>query len=127
MEPFIIWLEKSDRDELTHQLINNKNKIEKDLVLDTDDLLDYSQRLLEQNNYLLKLFLKLSPIKQNDVLNYHVRNKCESLKEKITNYHKAFNIKNNQSPNVEELLKCESCDVNKSSTLEDLDLVYKPK
>tara|TARA_R110001592_G_scaffold120589_1_gene325161 strand:- start:8716 stop:9108 length:393 start_codon:yes stop_codon:yes gene_type:complete len=128
MTPFILWLNKEELDELTHQLVLNKN--EKDVVLNSSELLPYTQALIEKNNDLLKLLLKLKPIEVKDVLAYQTHNKCNKIRQNIEHLYKGCSIRNESLPvKAGELLQCNKCDVTKHedkySTIDKLDQKYK--
>ncbi|MCB9360922.1 MAG: hypothetical protein H6587_05860 [Flavobacteriales bacterium] len=130
MTPMILWLSKEELDELTYQLVLNKN--EKDIVLDSSELLSFTEKLIEENNKLLKLLLKLKPIDVKDVLAYQTHNKCDNIRQNIVKYYKGCTTRNQSIPiKAEEFLKCRDCDVTndneKYPTIEDLNSKYKDK
>jgi hypothetical protein len=130
MTPFILWLSKEELDELTYQLVLNKNG--KDVVLDSSELVSYTEKLIEKNNDLLKLLLKLKPIDVKDVLAYQTHSKCDNIRQNIVKYYKGCTTRNKSIPTkAEELLHCSECDVTKDNdkypTIDDLNSKYKDK
>jgi hypothetical protein len=128
MNPFILWLNKEELDELTHQLVLQKS--EKDVVLNSSELLPYTEKLIKQNNDLLKLLLKLKPLDVKDVLSYQRHNKCDIIRQNIKHYYKGCSTYNKSIPvNAEEILQCNNCDVtnheDKFSTIDKLNSKYK--
>ena len=63
MTPFIMWLSNGEVDELLSTIVNKSStrNIE-DNLLNTDELLNFAQNLIEQNSKLIKIIEKVEPL-----------------------------------------------------------------
>lgn len=71
MIPFIIWLEKNEIDELiTIMAKSTKAKKINSEIYSTDELLNLTENLLRQNDQLIEILKKITPIKSyKDTIN----------------------------------------------------------
>ena len=71
MTPFIVWLEKNEIDELiTIMAKSSKAKKIDSEIYSTDELINLTENLLQQNNKLIEILKKITPIKSyKDTIN----------------------------------------------------------
>ncbi len=71
MTPFIVWLEKNEIDELiTIMAKSTKDKKITNKIYSTDELIKLTENLLQQNNKLIEILKKITPIKSyKDTIN----------------------------------------------------------
>lgn len=71
MTPFIVWLEKNEIDELiTIMAKSTKAKKINSEIYSTDELINLTENLLQQNNKLIEILKKITPIKSyKDTIN----------------------------------------------------------
>lgn len=64
MTPFIVWLKKNEIDELITIMVkaSKDTNLNKE-VFSTDELINLTEALLEQNNSLIEILKKIKPIK----------------------------------------------------------------
>lgn len=116
MTPFVIWLDKSELDELLATIIKNDNKYHTETtIFNGDELVNYTQHILNQNNTLIELFKKiqpLNPIQEQNVRIAGIKQKCEHYKSKLNDMKAHCSVFGGKSPidNKNEL-KCEECPV----------------
>lgn len=89
MNPFVIWLNKQELDELLSTIIKSDVEIEKKQeILSHDEFVNYSQNLLKQNNRLIQLFKKIEPLNEIQKSKVHVsgiKAKCKLHQENLSN------------------------------------------
>lgn len=105
MTPFIIWLEKEEVDQLIGNLLITDNEVEVNKLLTSEELLNLTQNLLNQNNELIHLFRKIKPfdkIQQNAVTNFSIKQKCEFYKEQVNKMKTHCSV-------YKDTLECEHC------------------
>ncbi|MCW8898153.1 MAG: hypothetical protein OQJ96_08810 [Flavobacteriales bacterium] len=71
MTPFIVWLEKNEIDELiTIMAKSSKAKKINNEIYSTDELINLTENLLQQNDKLIEILKKITPIKSyKDTIN----------------------------------------------------------
>ena len=71
MTPFIVWLEKNEIDELiTIMAKSSKDKKINNEIYSTDELINLTENLLHQNDKLIEVLKKITPIKSyKDTIN----------------------------------------------------------
>lgn len=71
MTPFIVWLEKNEIDELiTIMAKSSKDKKTSSEIYSTDELINLTENLLHQNDKLIEVLKKITPIKSyKDTIN----------------------------------------------------------
>lgn len=64
MTPFIVWLKKNEIDELITIMVRaSKDTNLNSEVFSTDELINLTENLLEQNNTLIEILKKITPVK----------------------------------------------------------------
>lgn len=117
MTPFIIWLKKEEIDELITFIIrsdSSDNLQNKDLTFAEMEAL--TEKLIQQNDKLLKLFRKiepLNPIQKKASQIYGVKQKCNHYQEQFANMKSHCSIYGNQSikSSNEHNIACNDCPV----------------
>lgn len=119
MTPFIIWLKKEEIDELITFIIrsdSSDNLKNKELnSLEMDELIE---KLIHQNDKLIKLFRKiepLNPIQKKATQVYGVKQKCNHYQEHLASMKTHCSIYSNPSirnSNEYHDLACNDCPIN---------------
>lgn len=122
MTPFIIWLNKGEIDELLATLVTKKTSQEiKNCILNTDDLVELSQKLMEQNSKLVKMIEKIepiNPINKKATYVHGINQKCEHYIEqlkKMSTHCSVFNDKLENKFNEFSEAICKDCSRKKDS------------
>lgn len=119
MTPFIFWLNEEEINELITFIIHSDsdNRL-KNGDLNAEGIQNFTEKLLLQNDKLLKLFRKielLHPIQKNDSQVYGVKQKCNHYQDQFANMKTHCNIYGNQSiknSNKHYDLACHDCPIN---------------
>ncbi|MBI2281686.1 MAG: hypothetical protein HYU68_13505 [Bacteroidetes bacterium] len=119
MTPFIFWLNKEEIDELIAFIIRSdmSDKLKHE-DLNGVEIQHLTEKLLLQNEKLVKLFRKiepLNPIQKKAVQTYGVKQKCNHYQEQFVNMNNHCNIYGNQSiknSNEHHDLACYDCPIN---------------
>ena len=119
MTPFIIWLKKEEIDELITFIIRSDSSDNiKNKELNSSEMDGLMEKLILQNDKLIKLFRKiepLNPIQKKATQVHGVKQKCNHYKEQMKSMKSHCNIYNNPSikiSNEHYNLACNDCPVN---------------
>ena len=101
MTPFIIWLKKEEIDELITFIIrsDSSDKLQKE-HLTFSEMEALTEKLIQQNDKLIKLFRKiepLNPIQKKASQVYGVKQKCNHYKDQLASMKSHCNIYSNPS------------------------------
>jgi hypothetical protein len=126
MTPFIIWLEKQDLDNIIVMLVKSDDLImQNNIVFNNDELVNFTENLMEQNTDLLKLLKKIDfsvLIDKLEVQQIRSHQKCKVYQEqlkKILGHCVVYNSNFKIPIDSIELLGCNSCslrDIGKNRT-----------
>ena len=122
MTPFIMWLSKGEVDELLSTLVNKSStKNIEDNLLNTDELLNFAQKLIEQNSKLIKIIEKiepLNPMNKKAVDIHGIEQKCKHFHNELNNMSLHCSVYNNSiTRKYEEFMEiiCNECSRKTSS------------
>lgn len=117
VHPFIIWLEKTDLDELL--CILEELKLQTDDVFTPDELGTFCEMLIKQNEAMKEIIKKiqpLTPILPGDIVAFRNFHACEEIRKfnSIKQHCGKFNgdIKMREEK-LKEVLNCTSCSASK--------------
>ena len=127
MNQFILLLSKQELDELTYLLVTANSDLPE--AFTNEELFSYTKKIMLQNNELIKLFKKLSPISQKDVSNYRLHNNCKQKQQELDRIYYSCATLNSQLPDITSILQCDKCDASSNqeeySSLDELDKKHK--
>ena len=121
MTPFLIWLNRSEIDELIALLIDEKQDcISKREVFSKDELVDFAESLLHQNNSLIEIVKKIDPLSPNspkEILGTKRKMNCDKIRNHLNESMTqclSFNSKGLNAEQAEHLLSCSTCTIHSS-------------
>lgn len=119
MTPFIFWLNEEGINELITFIIRSDSENQsKNENLNNEGLQELTEKLLLQNDKLIKLFRKielLHPVQKNASQIFGLREKCNHYKNQLASMKSHCNVYNNPSvlsSNGNYDLACHDCPVN---------------
>lgn len=97
MTPFVLWLNKNEIDELITLLINSSGETNMQTeVYSTDELMNLTEKLLQQNDSLISILKKIKPFLSNEQIENQI---TKSIKETKVFFNALENLKSTKRKN----------------------------